>query len=201
MIRIVIVEEMGLLRGALRAVLSGEDDLEVVADLPESGDVLAVIRTKRPDVVLVDVELRGLDMLATVQKLLVEAPRTAVLALGAQDSPRILSEALRAGVRGFVGKDLQPAELARLLRAVAAGEVVLDPAAAVAALSPPENPLTRREREVLHVAAEGLPLKEIARRLYLAHGTVRNHLSAILRKTGSRTRLEAIRRAQRAGWL
>jgi two-component system response regulator DesR len=201
MIRIVIMEEMGLLRGALRAVLSNEDDLEVVADLSETGDIRAVIRAERPDVVLVDIELKGLDMPSVVRELLVEAPDSAVLALSTQRSPQVLQEALRAGVRGFIGKDLPPAELARLVRAVASGELVVDPVAAVAALSPPQSPLTDREREVLRVAAEGLPLKEIGRRLFLAHGTVRNHLSAILRKTGARNRLEAIRRAQRSGWL
>jgi len=200
-IRIVIVEEMGLLRGALRAVLSHEVDLEVVADLAECGEIVAVVRIQRPDVVVVDIELSKGDMLAVVRRLGVEAPDSAILALSRQRSPDVLRAALRAGVRGFVGKDVPPAELVRLVRAVATGELVLDPAAAVAALNPPDSPLTQRERDVLLVAAEGLPLKEIARRLFMAHGTVRNHLSAILRKTGARNRLEAIRQAQRDGWL
>jgi two-component system response regulator DesR len=200
-IRIVIVEEMALLRGALRAVLSNEDDLEVVADLPAHGDILAVTRSERPHVVVVDMELKGVDMLAVVRRLSAEAPDSAVLGLSTQRSAEALQGALKAGARGFVGKDLPPAELAGLVRAVAGGQRVVDPVAAVAALSPPANPLTKREREVLRVAAEGLPLKEIGRRLFLAHGTVRNYLSTILRKTGTRNRLEAIRRAQRDGWL
>jgi two-component system response regulator DesR len=200
-IRIVIVEEMSLLRRALCAVLSNEDDLEVVADLSATGDILSVVQATQPDVVVIDSELRGFNLLSEVQKLLAEAPEVAVLALSRRRSPQILREALQAGVRGFVGKDLAPAELARLVRAVAGGELVVDAVAAVAALKPPKSPLTKREREVLKIAAEGLPLKEIARRLYLAHGTVRNHLSAILRKTGSRNRMEAIRHAQRDGWL
>jgi two-component system response regulator DesR len=201
LIRIVIVEEMGLLRRALRAVLSNEDDLEVIADLPEHGDILAVTRSERPDIVVVDMELKGVDMVALVRRLSAEVPGTAVLALSTRPSPEALQRALRAGVRGFVDKDLPPAELARLVRAVANGERVVDPVAAVAALSPPESPLTEREREVLLVASEGLPVKEIARRLFLAQGTVRNHLSAVMHKTGTRNRLEAIRRAQRDGWL
>jgi len=200
-IRIVIVEEMGLLRGALRAVLSSEDDLDVVADLHESGDLVAVARARRPDVVVVDLELPGADMLEVVAKLGEQAPDSAVLALSTQLTPEALQRAIRAGARGFVDKNLPPAELARLVRAVAVGERVFDPVAAVAALNPPDSPLTDRELEVLRVVAEGLPLKEIARRLFLAHGTVRNHLSVILRKTGTRNRLEAVRQAQRAGWL
>lgn len=201
MIRVVIVEEMGLLRGALRAVLSSEDDLEVLADLAEYGDILAVTDRERPDVVVVDMELAGHDMPALVRRLVVQAPASAVLALSTQQSPEAMQEVLGCGARGFVGKDLPPAELVRAVRLVAAGERVIDPAMAVAALNPPTNPLTEREREVLRAAAEGIPLKEIARRLFLAYGTVRNHLSTILRKTGARNRLEAIRRAQRDGWL
>jgi two-component system response regulator DesR len=201
LIRIMIVEEMGLLRGALRAVLSSEDDLEVIADLSDGGDVPAIVARERPDVILVDLELAGTDMLAVVRRLSTEVPGCAVLGLSRQRSAEALQEALEAGVRGFVGKDLPPAELARLVRAVACGERVVDPAAAVAALGPPAGPLTGREREVLRAAAKGLPSKEIARSLYLAHGTVRNHLSVILRKTGTRNRLEAVRRAQQEGWL
>ncbi|MEQ4304574.1 response regulator transcription factor [Plantactinospora sp. B6F1] len=201
MIRIVIVEEMGLLRGALQAVLSSEDDLEVVAALHEPGGLVTVARRRRPDVVVVDMELPGADMLDVVAQLSVDAPDSAVLALSTQLTPEALQRAIRAGARGFVDKNLPPAELTRLVRAVAFGERVFDPVVAVAALSPPESPLTNRELEVLRMAAEGLPLKEIARQLYLAHGTVRNHLSVILRKTGTRNRLEAVRQAQRAGWI
>lgn len=201
MIRVVIVEEMGLLRGALRAMLSSEEDLEVVADLHEPGDLVALTRTRRPDVVVADLDLPGVDMLAVLARLAVEAPDSAVLTLSAQLTPEVLQRALRAGARGVVDKNVPPAELTRLVRAVAAGERVVDPGAAVAALMPVEGPLTERELEVLRIVAEGLPLKEIARRLFLAHGTVRNHLSVIMRKTGTRNRLEAVRQAQRAGWL
>ncbi|MFD0821839.1 LuxR C-terminal-related transcriptional regulator [Micromonospora zhanjiangensis] len=196
-----IIEGMGLLRGALRAVLSGEDDLEVVADLADCVGILDVVARQRPDVVVVDLDLPDRDMPVVVGRLADHARNVAVLALSAQRSPEALQRALHGGARGFVSKDLPPSELVRAVRLVAAGERVIDPAMAVAALNPPTNPLTAREREVLRAAAEGLPLREIARRLFLAYGTVRNHLSAILRKTGARNRLEAIRRAQRDGWL
>ncbi|MFK3979445.1 response regulator [Micromonospora sp. NPDC050397] len=201
MIRVLIVEEIGLLRGALRMLLASEGDLEVVADLAPRADLVAVVRRERPDVVLIDIELTGLDPLPVLRQLGQRARGSAVLVLTTRRCPQTLQAALAAGVRGFVDKDLPPAELLRLVRLVAAGERVIDPATAVAALSPPVGPLTEREREVLRAAAEGLPVREIACRLYLAYGTVRNHLTVILRKTGARNRLEAVRRAQRDGWL
>ncbi|HEY8534669.1 MAG TPA: response regulator transcription factor [Micromonospora sp.] len=202
MIRIMIVEEMGLLRGALRALLSSEDDVEVVADLANGAEAPGVAARTRPDVALITIDSCDSDMLQVARTLAAEPLRCAVLALSRQRSPELLQQALLAGVQGFVGKDMPPAELVNLIRAVARGERVVDPATAVAALRDgSRSPLTPREREVLRAAAQGLPSKEIARALYLAHGTVRNHLSVILRKTGARNRLEAIRRAQQEGWL
>lgn len=201
MIRVLIVEEVGLLRGALRMMLSREDDLEVIEDLAASANIVAVIRRGRPDVVLVDLEWTGVDMLAVLRRLNTDAPGCAVLALSTRHDPETLQAAVRAGVRGYVDKNMPPAELLRLVRLVAAGERVIDPVVAVTALSPPVGPLTSREREVLRAAAEGLPVREIAGRLFLAYGTVRNQLTVILRKTGSRNRLEAVRQAQRNGWL
>lgn len=199
MIRIVIVEEVGLLRAALATVLSSEDDLEVVAELSTLAEAVAAVQVDSADVAVVDVA--GVGVYQDVRRLTEAAPGCAVLLLNAARDSEMLQEALRAGARGFVGRDLPPAELAGLVRLVARGEVVIDPAAAAAALGPSTNPLTDRERQVLRVAAEGVPVKEIARRLFLAHGTVRNHLSAIIRKTGTRNRLQAIRRAQQDGWL
>lgn len=201
MIRVVIAEEMGLLRGALRVVLSNEDDLDVMADLPISSDILPVLRTTRPDVLVMGIEWTDPGALAVLRWIDEERLGAAVLALSARRTPEALRLALRCGVRGFVGRDVPPNELVQAVRAVAGGERVIDPAAAVAVLNPPTSPLTRREAEILRAAAEGLPLKEIAGRLFLSHGTVRNYLSAILRKTGTRNRLEAVRLAQRQGWL
>lgn len=198
-IRIVIVEEVGLLRSALAAVLSSEDDMEVVAELPTLDDAVLAGSTKTADVAVVD--LAGAPVYHSVSRLTGAAPECAVLLLAATRDPTMLQEALRAGARGFVGRDLPPAELVGLVRLVAKGTAVVDPVAAAAALGPPTNPLTDRERQVLRIAAEGVSAKEIARRLFLAHGTVRNHLSSIMRKTGTRNRLQAIRRAQQDGWL
>ncbi|WP_244454097.1 response regulator transcription factor [Micromonospora echinofusca] len=195
------MEEMGLLRGALRAVLSNEEDMEVVADVAQVGELLTVVRREQPDVVVLGLDLDVPDQLRVVERIGAVAPDTGVLAMSGRWRPTAMQAAAAVGVRGFISKDGPPDELVRMVRSLAAGERVIDPLAAVAVLGPPRSPLTGRETEVLRAAAEGLPLKEIARRLYLAHGTVRNHLSVIMRKTGTRNRLEAIRRAQRDGWL
>ncbi|WBB80739.1 response regulator transcription factor [Micromonospora sp. WMMD882] len=200
-IRVVVVEEMGLLRGALCAVLANEEDMEVVADVSDVRDLPAVARRARPDVVLLDLATGSPGGIAVIEELGAHSSGTAVLAMSYRWTPSVLEAALTAGARGFIGKDGPLEEMVRMVRSLAAGERVIDPVAAVAVLSPPTCPLTPRELEVLRTAAEGLPLKDIARRLYLAHGTVRNHLSSILRKTGARNRVEAIRHAQRDGWL
>ncbi|MER5705931.1 response regulator transcription factor [Micromonospora sp. NPDC002296] len=201
MIHVVVAEEMGLLRSALCAALSNEEDIEVVADAAGIGELWGVLRRERPEVLVLELKPGVPESAWVVAKVAAEAPGTAVLAMSHRWSPPLVEAALAAGARGLVSKDAGLSELVRAVRTTAAGERVIDPAAAAAVLSPPDNPLTRRELEVLRVAAEGLPLKEIARRLFLAHGTVRNHLSAILHKTGARNRMEAVRLAQRDGWL
>ncbi|KIR67006.1 MULTISPECIES: response regulator transcription factor [Micromonospora] len=201
MIHVVVAEDMGLLRSALCAALASEEDIEVIADAADVGDLWAVLRRERPDVLVLDLKPELPESAEVVAKVVAEAPGTAVLAMSHRWSPPLVEAALAAGARGLVSKDVALPELVRAVRTTAAGERVIDPSAAVAVLSPPVNPLTRREREVLREAAEGVPLKEIARRLFLAHGTVRNHLSAILHKTGARNRMEAVRLAQREGWL
>ncbi|WP_433342047.1 response regulator transcription factor [Micromonospora sp. CA-111912] len=201
MIHVVVAEDMGLLRSALCAALSNEEDIEVVADAAGIGELWGVLRREHPEVLVLELKPEVPESAWVVAKVAAEAPGTAVLAISHRWSPPLVEAALAAGARGLVSKNAGLSELVRAVRTTAAGERVIDPAAAVAVLSPPVNPLTRRELEVLRVAAEGLPLKEIARRLFLAHGTVRNHLSAILHKTGARNRMEAVRLAQRDGWL
>ncbi|MGI5520840.1 response regulator transcription factor [Micromonospora sp. CA-259024] len=201
MIHVVIAEDMGLLRGALSAALSREEDMKVVADVEGVDELLTVVRRCKPQVVVLALTPDLPDPVEVVAKIGVEAPHAAVLAMSPRWSPALVEAVLAAGARGLVGKDGSLEELVRAIRTLAAGERAIDPAAAAAVLWPTESPLTARELDVLRMAAEGLPLKEIAVRLYLAHGTVRNHLSAILRKTGARNRLEAVWRARRDGWL
>ncbi|PWR12263.1 DNA-binding response regulator [Micromonospora sicca] len=200
-IHVVVAEDMGLLRGALCAALSSEEDMNVVADVEGAGELLTVVRRCRPDVVVLALAPELPDPVEVLARIGAEAPGSAVLAMSHRWSPALAEAALAAGARGLLGKDGSLPDLVRAIRALAAGERAIDPAAAVAVLCPPETPLTPRELDVLRVAAEGLPVKEMARRLYLAHGTVRNHLSAILRKTGARNRMEAVWRARRDGWF
>ncbi len=198
MIRVVIGESMGLLRSALCAALAGEEDIEVVAAATGIGDLPAMVRRHLPDVVLVDLASGVPEPVAVITEITGAAPATAVLALSDRWSRGLVTEALTAGAQGLVGKDEPLHELVRAVRALAAGERVDRRATA---LRPVAGPLTPREAEVLRMAAEGLPLKEIAHRLFLAHGTVRNHLSAIMRKTGARNRMEAVLLARRDGWM
>jgi two-component system response regulator DesR len=199
-IRIVIVAETGLLRSALRSVLSREDDFEVTAEMAPGGDERA-LSEPRPHVVVIDMDMPDGQWSPIARRLSVDRAGSAIVVLTKDPTPRALRQALQAQVRGFASKQLPPDELVDLLRRVARGDRVIDMTTAVAALSTAKNPLTAREREVLRLAADGLPSKSISRRLFLTDGTVRNHLSSIMRKTGARNRFEAIRRARDAGWM
>jgi two-component system response regulator DesR len=200
-IRVMIVEEMGLLRGALSAVLAHEKDITVVAELGDAVEICDIAQTQQPDVIVIDIDLTGFDTLKLVPKLYAQLPRCAVLVLTARRTPGALRRALQAGVRGFLTKEVGPVQLIRMIHQVYEGSQVIDPVVALAALNAAKNPLTGREQDVLRAMAQGLSTKETAELLFLSYGTVRNHLSAILRKTGTYRRGEAIRRAQDAGWL
>jgi two-component system response regulator DesR len=191
---------MDLLGGALAAMLAGQPGLRIAAELRPDDDVAAVVGRHRPDVVLIDFDGSPAAALAAARQLAGPAG-CHVLMLTGQQNPDLIRDALAAQVRGFVDKDAAPEQLARSIRRVAAGERVIAPTLAAAVLGPGGNPLTSREREVLLAAAEGLRSTEIAHRLHLAPGTVRNYLSTAIGKTGARNRLEAVRRAQDAGWL
>ncbi|XVV15334.1 LuxR C-terminal-related transcriptional regulator [Actinoplanes sp. CA-131856] len=192
---------MNLLRGALAATLSLEDDLDVVAELGELAEAPGMARAVRPDVALVDVGLLAGDGLRLLGRLGAEQPRCAVLVLAGPDASGRLNRALDAPVRGVVGTQAAPCELVRDIRRAARGERVIDAGLAVAMVAAPRSPLSARELDVLSVAASGVPSREVAARLHLAAGTVRNHISVILRKTGARNRLEAVRLAESSGWL
>ncbi|WP_341715907.1 response regulator transcription factor [Micromonospora sp. FIMYZ51] len=201
MIRVAVVEEMSLLRTALCAALSSEEGMEVVAEVAVMGELSSVVRQHRPDIVLVDLASDVPQPVEVVNQIVREAPDAAVLAMGGRWGPALVGDLIAAGVRGLVGKDAPVEALVAAVREVADGGRVIDAEAAATALRPPRSPLTRREAEVLRAAAEGLPLKDIARQLFLAHGTVRNHLSAVMRKTGARNRMEAVWQARWHGWI
>jgi two-component system response regulator DesR len=199
-IRILLVEPMNLLRGALAATLSLEEDLEVVADLATLDQALNMARAVPPDVAVVNIALLAGDGLATIGRLTAEQP-CATLALAGPNDPGLLNRALDRRIDGVVGTQAGPRELARGIRRIVRGERVIDASVAVAMVAAPRSPLSARELSVLSVAASGVPSTEVAAELHLSAGTVRNYISAILRKTGARNRLEAVRLAEGAGWF
>jgi two-component system response regulator DesR len=200
-IRILIAEDQGMVRGALAALLSFEPDLEVVAQVGAGDEVLAAAREAKPDVALLDIEMPGMDGIEAAAALGDQVPETIPLILTTFGRPAYLRRAMEAGARGFLVKD-QPAErLANAIRRAAAGERVVDSELAAAALADADSPLTAREREVLEVSADGSPVSDISARLYLSEGTVRNYLSSAIGKTGARNRAEALRVARERGWL
>lgn len=201
MIRVMIVENMTLLRGALAAVLSSQNDLVVVAQLARGDDVLAAARAHRPDVLVIDIERCDTRGLAVPRRLREEMPGCQVLVLTAQRTAEALRNVLDSGLRGFLDKDTPPRQLVESVRRVAAGDWVIDPVLAAATLHADQNPLSPRQRDVLRLAGSGIPSSEIAQQLFLSPGTVRNYLSAAVRKVGARNLLEAIHHAERAGWL
>jgi two-component system response regulator DesR len=199
--RILIVSESSLLSEALQAILSREPDLAPVLVTAASGLTAAQIWDWRPEVALVDLDGRSGAGLTAVRLLVSALPPCRVVVLAERQTPAVLREALDSQVRGFLSKQTPPAALAELIREVGGGGQVIDPAVALAALAVADNPLTGREAEVLRLAAQGVSTREIARKLFLSEGTVRNRMSAAVRKTGSRNRLEAARRAEECGWL
>ena len=201
MIRVLLAEDQGMMRGALALLLGLEPDIEVVAQVERGDLVVEAVRENRPDVALLDIEMPGRSGLDAAADLRVQAPDCKVMILTTFGRPGYLRRAMEAGARGFLVKDGPVEELASAIRKVLAGQIVVDPALATAALSAGPNPLTDREREVLSAAVDGATIAEIAGRLHLSESTVRNYLSAAIGKTGSRNRMEAVQAARAQGWL
>lgn len=204
MIRVLLGQKGTLLRGALAAVLSREPDLEVVAELDRGDEVIAAAKRERPHVAVLDHTLPSTVAVPELCQALRQAvPACGVLIMLDRSSFAGVDLALaRLAPRvGLIATAASPGELIQGIRQIARGEPVFDAELAVAALNAPDNPLTEREREVLRLAGDGAPSKEIAKRLYLSTGTVRNYLSRSVAKTGARTRIEAVRIAENAGWI
>jgi two-component system response regulator DesR len=201
MIRILIAEDQSMVRGALAALLAFEPDLEVVAQVSTGDEVLPAARKARPDVALLDVEMPGMDGIEAAAALRRELPDCTPLIVTTFGRPAYLRRAMEAGAAGFLVKDAPAERLATAIRRAAAGERVVDPELAAAALADGESPFTPRERDVLQAGADGSPVSEIAARLHLSEGTVRNYLSAAIGKTGARNRVEAWRIARERDWL
>ncbi|MFI5930412.1 response regulator transcription factor [Micromonospora sp. NPDC051543] len=201
MIRLLLAEDQGMMRGALALLLNLEPDIEVVAEAATGAQATREALRVRPDVALLDIEMpdgSGLDTAAALRDRL---PSCRVLILTTFGRPGYLRRAMEAGAHGFLVKDGPVQELAVAVRRVLAGERVIDPTLAAAALAAGPNPLTDREREVLVAAVDGATVADMAAALHLSESTVRNYLSAAIGKTATRNRIEAARTARANGWL
>ncbi|MBO0841206.1 MAG: response regulator transcription factor [Sciscionella sp.] len=201
MIRVLLADDQALVRGALSAMLNLESDIEVVAEVGSGDEVLAAAQKHRPDVALLDVQMPGKDGLAAAAELRSAVPHCRVVMCTTFGRPGYLARAMAAGAAGFVVKDAPPEQLVDALRRVHNGLRVVDPALAAESLASGSSPLTDREREVLRAAADGATVSDVAKLLHLSEGTVRNHLSSAIGKTGARTRAEAAHIAEQRGWL
>jgi two-component system response regulator DesR len=200
-IRILLADDQALVRSALAALLELEDDFEVVGQVGRGDEVVAAARDKQPDVALLDIEMPGLDGLAAAAALTHEVAACRVIIVTTFGRPGYLRRAMESGALGFVVKDAPAEQLADAIRRVSRGLRVVDPALAAATLAGGVSPLTGRERDVLVAARDGATVADIAGRLFLSEGTVRNYLSAAIAKTGVRNRVEAVRTADERGWL
>jgi two-component system, NarL family, response regulator DesR len=201
MIQVLVAEDMHLIRGALVALLSLEEDMRVVAELDRGDEIVSTAVATLPDVAVVDIDLPGMDGLTAAAALHEAVPDCRTLVLTGLSQPGLLLRALQAHVRGFIVKDAPAEALAAGVRRVHAGERVIDPDLIAAALETGASPLTAREADVLREAESGLPTGQIATRLSLSGATVRNYLSNAISKVGGHNRIDAARIARNAGWL
>lgn len=201
MIRVLIAEDMHMIRSALVALLSLEEDLDVVAELSRGDQVLDTALATRPDVAVLDIDMPGMDGLTVAEQLHERLPHCHALILTGLSQPGHLLRALQAHALGFIVKDRPADMLVDGIRRVARGERVIDPELVAAALETGASPLTPRETDVLRTAEAGVSTEEIATALFLSPATVRNYLSNAITKTGARNRIDAIRIARNAGWL
>jgi two-component system response regulator DesR len=201
MIRVLLAEDQGMVRGALAALLALEDDIAIVAEVDNGDAAVRQALASTPDVALLDIEMPGKDGLTVAAELHAQLPACKVLILTTFGRPGYLRRAMESGAVGFLVKDAPAAQLAIAIRRAVAGERVIDPVLAASALSEGNNPLTSRERDVLAQATNGASIAEIAATLSLTEGTVRNYLSVAMQKLGAQNRVEAARLAEQKGWL
>jgi two-component system response regulator DesR len=200
-IRILLADDQALVRGALAALLDLEADIEVVAQVGRGDEVVSAARSSHAEVCLLDIEMPGLTGLEVAEQLRAELPAVRSLIVTTFGRPGYVRRALDAGAAGFLVKDTPARELADAVRRVHAGLRVVDPDLATESMMSGPSPLTARESEILSLALDGSPVAVIAARAQLSVGTVRNHLSAAIGKTGASTRAEAARVALSKGWI
>jgi two-component system, NarL family, response regulator DesR len=200
-VRVLLAEDQAMVRGALSALLTLEDDIEIVAEASRGDEVLPAALDTLPDVALLDIEMPGGDGLEAAAVLHERLPSCLVVILTTFGRSGYLKRAMESGAVGFLLKDAPASELAEAIRKVMKGVRVVDPDLAAAALSEGDNPLTDREREVLAASKGGATIEDVAGGLFLSEGTVRNYLSTAIKKLGARNRVEAARLAEKKGWL
>lgn len=200
-IRVLLADDQALVRGALAALLDLEPDIVVVAQVGRGDEVVDAARSVEVDVCVLDIEMPGVDGIAAVAALREALPTVRSLIVTTFGRPGYLRRGLEAGAGGFLVKDTPATELAEAVRRIHRGLRVVDPALAAESLADGANPLTEREREVLRCAREGLRVAEIAARVHLSGGTVRNYLSSAIGKTGASTSAQAAQVAEARGWL
>ncbi|MFF0598660.1 response regulator [Streptomyces antibioticus] len=200
-VRVLLADDEHLIRGALTALLSLEDDLVIVAEAATGTEALAMARAHQPDVAVLDLQMPGGDGVKVATSLRAELPGCQILIVTSHGRPGHLKRALAAGVRGFAQKTVSAQRLAEIIRTVHAGNRYVDPELAADAIAAGDSPLTSRETEVLELAADGAPVTEIAERAALSPGTVRNYLSSAATKLGAENRHAAVRLARERGWV
>jgi DNA-binding NarL/FixJ family response regulator len=203
--RVVIADDQALVRGGFRMILDAKEDMEVVGEAGDGGEAVALVERERPDVVLVDVRMPGMDGIEATRRIVTSGSPARVVVLTTYDADEYVFSALRAGASGFMLKDVRPPELVEAIRIVARGDALLAPSVTRRLLdrfagtlpdgaepSPDLSELTDREREVLRFVALALSNAEIAARLHLTEATVKTHVSSVLRKLGLRDRVQAV---------
>jgi two-component system response regulator DesR len=200
-LKVLLAEDVHMVRGALVALLELEPDLTVVAQVDRGDAIVPAAMEHRPDVAVIDIDLPGMDGLTAAALLRERLPACRALILTSLGRPGTVRRALAAHVSGFILKDAPPDHLAEAVRNVASGKRVIDPQLALSAWDVGDNPLSERELQVLRLAARGAEAAEIAATLHLSAGTVRNYLTTIVMKLGARNRVDAIRIATEAGWV
>jgi two-component system response regulator DesR len=200
MTTVVLADDEALLRRALASLLPLEGDITVVAEAADGAGAVAATLRHRPDVLVIDLEMPGTDGLHAVAEIRRRLPEQVVLMLTRHARPGVLRRALTLGVQGFASKSSEPSHLASVIATLHEGRRWIDQDVSAAAIVD-DNPLTGREVEALRVTGDGYSVAEIAERLHLAEGTVRNYLSSAIQKTQTRTRHEAARYARERDWL
>ena len=201
MISILIAEDETLIRTALAALLNLEADLSIAAQATTGDEAVALARHHQPDVALLDLQMPGLDGISVAETLRQTVPGCASIIITSHGRPGHLKRALAAGARGFLPKTTSADILSTAIRAVHAGGRYIDADLAAEAISAGNSPLTSREADVLELAADAHTINDIARRVSLSQGTVRNYLSSASAKLGAANRHEAVRVARGQGWI